>query len=109
VPDQLSQVQDGSIGRFKFRGIVPGVSHYDRLAGAIDWLEATGMIIKVHIVNTGHLPFKGYSKENFFKLLLFDVGILGNMSGLPLRQFLKRDFGSYKGFFAENFVAQELV
>jgi len=109
VPDQLSQVQDGSIGRFKFRGIVPGVSHYDRLAGAIDWLEATGMIIKVHIVNTGHLPFKGYSKENFFKLLLFDVGILGNMSGLPPKTILEADYGSYKGFFAENFVAQELV
>lgn len=109
VPDQLSQVQDGSIGRFKFRGVVSGISHYDRLAGAIDWLEATGMTIKVHIVNTGHLPFKGYSKENFFKLMLFDVGILGNMSGLPPKTILDADYGGYKGFFAENFVAQEFV
>ena len=109
VPAQLSQVQEGSVARFKFRGVVPGVTHYDRLAGAIDWLEATGLVIKVHIVNTGHFPFKGYVKENLFKLLLFDVGILGHMSGLPPKVILDSDYGSYKGYFAENFVAQELM
>ena len=109
VPMQLETNQDGSTSRFKFKGIVPGVSHYDRLAGAIDWLEAAGLIIKVHIANTGHLPFKGYAKENFFKLLLFDIGILGSMSGLPPKVILDADYGSYKGYFAENFVAEELI
>ncbi|MBI5274613.1 MAG: ATP-binding protein [Chlamydiales bacterium] len=109
VPAQLQQVQDGSSARFKFKGVVPGITHYDRLAGAIDWLEATGLIIKVHIVNTGHLPFKGYAKENFFKLLAFDVGILGSMSDLSPKLILDYDYGSYKGYFAENFIAQELL
>lgn len=109
VPAQLQQVQDGSIARFKFKGVVPGVTHYDRLAGAIDWLEAAGLVIKVHIVNTGYFPFKGYAKENFFKLLLFDVGMLSSMSGLPPKVILDYDYGSYKGYFAENFVAQELI
>lgn len=109
VPAQLSQAQDNSIARFKFKGIVPGVTHYDRLASAIDWLEASGLVIKIHIVNTGHLQFKGYTKENFFKLVLFDIGILGNMSGLPPKVILDSDYGSYKGYFAENFVAQELL
>ncbi len=109
VPMQLSQVNDGSVARFKFKGVVPGVSHYDRLAGAIDWLEAAGLAVKVHIVNTGKLPFKAYAKENLFKLLLFDVGILGNMSGLSPKTILEADYGSYKGYFAENFVAQELL
>lgn len=109
VPTQLSQVQDNSVARFKFKGVIPGVTHYDRLAGAIDWLEAAGLVVKVHIVNTGYLPFKGYTKENFFKLLIFDVGILGSMSGLPPKVILNSDYGSYKGYFAENFVAQELI
>lgn len=109
VPEQLSRLQDGSVSRFKFKGVVPGVSHYERLAGAIDWLEAAGLTIKVQIVNTGHLPFKGYSKENIFKLLLFDVGLLGHMSGLPPKAILDADYGSFKGYFAENFVAQELI
>ncbi len=109
VPTQMSQVQDGSVARYKFKGVVPGVTHYDRLASAIDWLEAAGLIIKVHIANTGLLPFKGYTKENFFKLLLFDVGILGQMSGLSPKAILDADYGSYKGYFAENFVAQEFL
>lgn len=109
VPAQISQIQDGSIARFKFKGVIPGISHYDRLAGAIDWLERAGLVLKVHIVNTGLFPFKGYSKENIFKLLLFDIGILGSMSGLPPKVILEYDYGSYKGFFAENFVAQELI
>lgn len=109
VPAQLSQVQEGSIARFKFKGVVPGVTHYDRLAGAIDWLEAVGLVIKVHITNTGHLPFIGHSKENLFKMLMFDVGILGSMSDLSPKSILDYDYGSYKGYFAENFVAQDLL
>jgi uncharacterized protein len=106
---QMQQVPDGSIARYKFKGVIPGITHYDRLVGAIDWLEAAGLIIKVHIVNSGHFPFLGYTKENFFKLLLFDVGILGSMSQLPPKVILNYDYGSYKGYFAENFVAQEFA
>lgn len=109
VASQLSQVHDGSTSRFKFKGVVPGISHYDRLASAIDWLETTGLVIKVPIINSGHLPFKGHVKENFFKLLMFDVGILGSMVGLSPKLILDYDYGSYKGYFAENFVAQELL
>ena len=109
VPSQILQAQDESISRFKFRGVIPGVTHYDRLAGAIDWLEAAGLVIKVPVVNTGHLPFAGYAKENFFKLLLFDIGILGSMSGLSPKNILEYEYGSYKGYFAENFVAEEIV
>jgi predicted AAA+ superfamily ATPase len=106
---QLSQTLDGSVTRFKFKGVVPRISHYDRLAGAIDWLEAAGLVVKVQIVNTGHLPFKGYTKENFFKLLLFDVGILGSMADISPKTILDADYGGYKGFFVENFVAQEFI
>lgn len=109
VPSQMQQLQDGSVARFKFKGVIPGVSHYDRLASAIDWLEATGLILKVHIVHTGQTPLKGFVRENFFKLLLFDVGVLGSMSGIFPKQILDYDYGSYKGFFAENYVAQELI
>lgn len=109
IPMQLQQVHDGSFSRYKFKGVIPGITHYDRLSGAIDWLEAAGLIIKVHIVNSGHLPFLGYSKENIFKLLMFDVGILGSMSQLSPKVILDYEYGSYKGYFAENFVAQEFA
>lgn len=72
----------------------------------IDWLEATHLVIKVPIINSAQLPFSAYSKENTFKLFLFDVGILGAMSNLQPKTILDYDYGTYKGYFAENFVAQ---
>jgi uncharacterized protein len=109
IPVQLAQSQDGSAHKFKFKDVVPGASRYDRLVSSIDWLEAAGLVIKIPISKTGNLPFSAYVKENAFKLLCFDVGILGALSGLSPQVILDYDDGSYKGYFAENFVAQELL
>ncbi len=109
IPEQLGKSQDGSAKKFTFKDAVAGLNRYDRLAGAIDWLEKAGLIIKVLIVNSGNLPFSAYSKENTFKLFLFDIGILGALSNLEPRDILQQDYGSYKGYFAENFVAQEFL
>jgi uncharacterized protein len=109
VVAQLGQSEEGSLSKFKFKGVVPGVSHYSRLAGAIDWLSAIGLVHKIQIAHRARVPLAGYTKENQFKLALFDVGILGAMAGLTPKVILDSDYGSYKGFFAESFVAQELT
>lgn len=109
VPAQLSRSQDGSAPKFVFKGVVPGVDRYSKLVGALDWLEKAGLIIKVLIVNSGRLPFSAYSEENVFKMYLFDVGLLGAMCQLTPKMILDFDWGSYKGFFVENYVAQELL
>lgn len=109
VSRQLSTHEDGAAKRFRFKGVVPKVDRYNRLASAIDWLEAARLIIKVHITNSAQIPFLAFTSENRFKLLLFDVGILGAMSELPFKSILDYDFGTYKGYFAENFVAQEML
>jgi len=54
-------------------------------------------------------PLCAYTKENRFKQYFFDVGLLGALSKLDPFVILKYDYGSYKGYLAENFVAQELV
>ena len=107
VPSQLAREQDGSAPKFRFKGIIPGVNAYSRLCGAIDWLETAGLAIKIKIVNSGELPFSAYTVENRFKLFCFDVGILGAMSRLPPKTILDYQYGTYKGYFAENFIAQE--
>lgn len=108
IPTQLAQSQDGSAKKFKFKDVIPGTSRYDRLATGFDWLEAAGLLIKIPICKSARLPFSAYTRENMFKLLCFDVGILGALSGLSPQVILNYDYGSYKGYFAENFVAQEL-
>jgi predicted AAA+ superfamily ATPase len=72
-------------------------------------LLAAKLIIKVPIVNSAEIPLSAYTQESAFKLFMFDVGLLGAMSDLPIKSILDHDYGTYKGFFAENFVAQELL
>ncbi len=50
-----------------------------------------------------------YTEESRFKLYLFDIGILGAMADLSPKVLLDYDYGTYKGYFAENFVAQEFI
>lgn len=109
VPEQLASTQDGSAKKFKFRDAVSGVDRYSKLADAIDWLENAGLVLKIHIVSESKIPLKAYKKENSFKLVLFDVGILGAMCELDPETIFAHGYGSYKGYFAENFVAQALA
>ena len=109
IPAQLARDQNRSAPKFKFKNIIPGINRFSQLAGMIDWLKAAGLIIQVHIVNKGELPFSAYIKENSFKLYIFDVGILGALSQLPAKTILEYDYGSYKGYYAENFVAQAFL
>jgi predicted AAA+ superfamily ATPase len=107
VPAQLGRDQNGSAPKFVFREVLPGIKGYERLAGVIDWLEAAGLILRIPIANSGQLPFPAFQKENTFKLFVFDVGILGALSRLPVKSILDYDYGTYKGYYAENFAAQE--
>ncbi|MCE5317344.1 MAG: AAA family ATPase [Parachlamydia sp.] len=109
IPAQMAQSQDSAASKFKFKGVVPGIDRYSRLVNAIDWLEAARLIIKVPIINSGNLPFSAYATEGTFKLYLFDIGMLGAMSNLSPQAILQYDYGSYKGYFAENYVAQTFL
>ncbi len=106
IPQQLAQSQDGSAKKFKFKDVVPGINRYSKLADSLDWLVSAGLVIKTGIINKAALPFKAYTKENYFKLFLFDIGILGAMSEINPKIVLDYDYGTYKGYFAENYVAQ---
>ncbi|MBI5447266.1 MAG: ATP-binding protein [Gammaproteobacteria bacterium] len=109
IPTQLAQSQNGTAKRFQFKEIIPGADRYNRLANVIDWLLAAELIIKIPIIEHAELPLTAYTKESHFKLYLFDVGILGALSDLPPKSILDYEYGTYKGYFAENFVASEFM
>ena len=109
VPNQLASAVDGTAPRFRFQDIVEGIDRYSRLANVFDWLKNAGLIIKVSIVEHAQQPLSAFVSEGRFKLFVFDVGMLGALSGLAPRTILEYDYGTYKGFFAENFIAQEFV
>jgi uncharacterized protein len=109
IPIQMAAAQDLSVSCYKFKNVVPGIHNYGRLIGPIDWLMKAGLILQIPICDHAETPLRAFTKQNQFKLMMFDVGILGAMLDIPVAALLNFDFGTYKGYFAENFVAQELV
>ncbi|MBB72764.1 MAG: ATPase [Legionellales bacterium] len=109
VSTQLASTQDTSAKRFQFKDIIPGIDRYSRLSSAIDWLITAGLIIKVPLIKRPELPLAAYADEARFKCFMFDIGILGAMNKITPQTILQYDFGTYKGYYAENFVAQNLL
>ena len=68
VPEQLALAQDGSAPKFKFRGSLPGVRGYERIAGPLDWLENAKLVVRVSILNSIGTPISSRRAENRFKL-----------------------------------------
>lgn len=106
---QLGQEQDENAPKFKFKDAVPNIKEYSRLEGVIHWLMKTGLLLKSPIVTHVELPLAMHEEANKFKLFIFDIGILGALAKLHPKTILDYDYGTYKGFFAENFMAQEMV
>lgn len=108
VTQQLARAQDGSAPKFRFKDAVPGIRSYEQLASALDWLEKARLVLRTAIIERAEMPLAGFASENRFKLYFFDVGLLGAISDIKPAQMLQYDYGSYKGYVAENYVAQEL-
>jgi len=108
IPAQLAKENKG-VDKFIFKEVLPNASRYSTLEAPIEWLIKTGLIIKVPICERAKFPLQAYSNKKRFKLYLFDVGILGSMLNLSPKNIFKYEYGSYKGYFAENIVLSELT
>jgi hypothetical protein len=108
IPQQLAHTLNQNAPKFKFKDAVPGVRGYEKLAGPLDWLEKAGLVQRSSIIEMPAMPMSAYKCETRFKLYMFDIGLLCAMSEIPPSDLYKMDFGSFKGYLAENFVAQQL-
>lgn len=109
IPLQLSNTQDKKSKKFKFKDVISkGYRSYEDLADPIEWLIKAGLALKVNTNLHPSTPVMAGAKENSFKLFLFDVGLLSAIINLNPESIMRYDYGSYKGYFAENFVLQEL-
>ena len=108
IPIQLAREQDG-IKKFVFKDVLTETSRYSQLEAPIEWLIKAGLIIRVPMCETVLLPLSAYADEKRFKLYLFDIGILGAMLNLAPSTIFSYDYGSYKGYFSENIVLNEMT
>jgi len=109
IPSQLSQSEDDSIKRFRFKDVHHKKSRYTDFENAIAWLHRARLILKNHpIEGMPRSPLAAYRKDNLVKLFLFDTGLLNHMLGSSYLQIKNQAF-EYKGYIAESFVQQELA
>ena len=108
IPSQLQAVHDQSTKRYQFKGVVTDNTKYSHLQSSIDWLFTSGLVVRVPIANMPLHPLSAYCKPNIFKLFLFDIGILNSQLNLDFGMIIDQAVLSYKGFIAENFVAQQM-
>ena len=108
IPAQLSRAYDEEVSKYIFKGAIPNQKGYDKISGPLGWLVKGRLCIKSMIASRAQHPLKSYCQDNKFKAYLFDMGILNCMLNTPFQAILAEKLGSYKGFLAENFVAQEL-
>jgi len=83
VPMQLAKNREGSVKRYRVKDVIQRKRSFAELQGPIDWLVKAGLVSKVKICNRSELPLEAFCKDNFFKLLVFDIGLLGCMLDLP--------------------------
>lgn len=108
VPAQLSRSVDGGSSRFTFKDVMPTARRFRDLAGPIDWLTVTGLVIPSMIVDDPGPPLAAHRRESMFKLYLLDVGLLHHLLGVPAASIVSQSWGSYKGYVAENYAAVQL-
>lgn len=107
IPMQLAQTYQEQVRKYQFSGVIPKQKGFERIQGPLNWLVGSRLCIKCFIASRAQIPLLGYCKENMFKIYFFDIGLLNAMLNTPAGAILNNQLGSYKGFIAENFVAQE--
>lgn len=80
------------------------------LIEAIELLETAGIIYKVKRTNGSGLPLEATAKENYFKPIFLDIGLMHAVNGIYSETIKEKDLTAiYKGAVAEQFVGQELL
>ena len=106
IPNQLAKES----GKFIFSHAKKGLRAKD-LEDALEWLINAGLVYKVAKIEKPGIPLSAYADQTYFKLYLSDIGLLGNMAGVPASAWLDTSatFKEFKGAVTENYVLTELV
>ena len=104
LPSQLSNISN----KFQYSNVSKDARARE-YATAIDWLEASNMVLRCKAIKTPEIPLEGFVDVDTFKLYLSDVGILNNILKLNIEDILSDNISLYKDVIAENFVANQLV
>jgi predicted AAA+ superfamily ATPase len=106
--NQLGQSHDATTKRFRFQGALPRKKQFAQFESLFHWLDVASLILKSHIINLPEIPLDSFCKNSLFKTFYFDIGLLNSTLNISVASILEQNLKTYKGFIAENFIAQEL-
>lgn len=94
-------------GKFMYGALKPGGSARD-FEEAIEWLVSAGMLNRLYNVSKVEHSLPTFDQLDYFKLYLFDTGLLKCMAGIDNKAILLDTAYQFKSALAENFVLQQL-
>lgn len=96
--------------KFQYKLIKSGARAYE-YETALNWLNASGIIIHCTKVNEGKLPLSAFIEPESFKIYMSDVGLLCNKFGIPANIVIVENdnLNNFKGALAENYVCSSLA
>ncbi len=105
IPSQLTKENKKFI-----YGVIRDGARAKEYETAIEWLQDSGLIYKVHRVTKPYMPLSAYQELNIFKIFIADVGLLGALSELNANTVIDGSsiFTEFKGALTEQYVLQQL-
>lgn len=96
--------------KFQYKIIRSGARAYE-YETAINWLNASGIIVQCTKIKEGKLPLSAFIEPECFKIYMSDVGLLCNKFGIPANAIIveNNNLNEFKGALAENYVCSSLV
>jgi predicted AAA+ superfamily ATPase len=106
IPNQLAKENK----KFQFSVVEKG-SSARKYENSLEWLRDAGLIKYCVNVSTPQFPIVAYSKRNWFKVYLTDIGILTAMYGFEMKQAILKNTlaGHAKGGIYENLIADVFI
>lgn len=104
IPRQLARENP----KFKYKEVRANANRRD-FQTSLDWLTASGLVLKSTNVNLPQSPLSVYQETGNFKIYLSDVGLLSTMAGVKFKDLLPETGNIFKGAIAENYVIQTMT
>ena len=103
IPSQLAKPNE----RFKYGAIEEGGRVWD-FEKAIEWLLSLDILNRVYNITNIEYPLSEFVMTDYFKVFMFDTGILKQMAGIDNSDILFKDDFKFKGQLTENYMLQQL-
>ncbi len=106
IPAQLAKDNR----KFQYKIIKTG-ARSNEYETPLDWLIASGVIVKCNKVTEGKLPLSVYMENSSFKIYMTDTGLLCSKFGIPANIILtmEHSMDGFKGALTENYVCSHLT